>query len=222
MLNRRQVLGGVGALGAAAALAPWPAIGQSALPANRNFVVLRDGNQIGHHTISFARDGADVAVEVDVALKVKLAFVTLYSLQHRNREVWRGGKLHTIDTDTVENGKNYAIKGHQAADGFRAAVTTGDKTEERTLPATIVPTSYWNPATVRQTALLNSVNGKLLDVKVLERGTEPVKINATPVPARKFSITGELTLDLWYDAGNEVVRLAFENRGSLIEYDLRA
>ncbi len=222
MLNRRQVLAGVGALGAAAALTPWSALGQGALPANRNFVVLRDGNQIGHHTISFARDGADVAVDVDVGLKVKLAFVTLYSLQHHNREVWRDGKLHTIDTNTVESGKKYTIKGRQAADGFRAAITADGKTEERNLPATIVPTSYWNPATVRQTALLNSVNGKLLDVKILERGAEPVKINATPVAARKFSITGELALDLWYDAGNEVVRLAFENRGSLIEYDLRA
>lgn len=222
MLNRRQVLAGVGGLGAAAVLAPWPAIGQGALPADRNFVVLRDGNQIGHHTISFARDGAGVAVDVDVALKVKLAFVTLYSLQHHNREVWRDGKLHTIDTDTVENGKKYTINGRQAADGFRTSVTTDGKTDERTLPPTIVPTSYWNPATVHQTALLNSVNGKLLDVKILERGAEPVKIKATLAPARKFSITGELTLDLWYDAGNEVVRLAFENRGSLIEYELRA
>ncbi|MSP51643.1 MAG: hypothetical protein EXQ91_04520 [Alphaproteobacteria bacterium] len=221
MLSRRELLKRGAVIGAASIVRPCAAFA-AAGPADRNFTVLRDGNQIGHHTITFSRNGDDFIVDVGVELKVTLAFVTLYSLTHRNRETWRAGELKAIDTNTLENGKIYTIKGESVYGGFRAAIRSGDKTIERMLPRTIVPTSYWNPATVEQTTLLNTANGENLNVKIIPRVDEPVKLRTSTIQARKFSITGGLNLDLWYDTANEVVRLAFENRDSTIEYELRA
>ena len=68
--------------------------------------------------------------------------------------------------------------------------------------------------------MLNSVNGELLKVGINPILSETVKTWAGPVTAEKYEMRGDLDLDLWYDAGKHIVRLAFESRGSIIAYDL--
>ena len=217
MLSRREVVKRSLYLGAAGALAPnlmLPA--RAHHPVNRKFTVTRDGAPIGTHAITMSQTGAETIVEVEVALAVKIAFITIFRLEHRNRETWRGGRLVKIDTKTNDNGKDFKVDGTANGGGFDLVVNG----EASTIPDTIVPTSYWNPATVDQNVLLNSVNGKLLNVAINKTASESVKTWTGPVAADKHEMRGDLDLDLWYDAGKHIVRLAFESRGSVIDYEL--
>ena len=217
MLSRRDVVKTGLCLGVAGTVTPslvFPA--RAHHPVNRNFTVVRDGSQIGTHSISMSKSGDETIVDVEAALAVKIAFITIFRLEHRNRETWRGGRLVKIDTKTNDNGKDFKVDGTANGAGFDLVVN-GKSTA---IPKPIIPTSYWNPATVDQTLLLNSVNGELLKVGINPILSETVKTWAGPVSAEKYEMRGDLDLDLWYDAGKHIVRLAFESRGSIIAYDL--
>tara|TARA_B100000686_G_scaffold342731_1_gene422407 strand:+ start:2480 stop:3148 length:669 start_codon:yes stop_codon:yes gene_type:complete len=217
MLSRREFVGGSISLSAAAIVGSGMALPARAdHPVNRNFTVLRDGSSIGAHSIMMAHNGDEIVVDVEVEMAVKIAFITVFRLEHRNRETWRHGRLVKIDTKTNDNGKDYKIDGTAKGSSFELVVND----ELSSIPSTIIPTSYWNAATVGQTVLLNSVNGKLLDVAINRTETEQVKAWYGEVLADKYEMRGDLDLDLWYDADKHLVRLAFESRDSLIEYDL--
>lgn len=217
MLSRRDVVKSSLYLGAAGALAPnIIAPARADHPVTRHFTVMRDNGVIGTHSIIMSQNGDDTIVDVEVALAVKIAFITVFRLEHRNRETWRGGRLVKIDTKTNDNGTDYKVDGAANGTAFDLVVNGVSST----IPSTIIPTSYWNPSTVSQNLLLNSVKGDLLKVDIKQTATETVKTWTGEVTADKHEMRGDLELDLWYDSGKHIVRLAFESRGSLIAYDL--
>ena len=217
MLSRRDVVRNSLYLGAAGALVPSIIVPARAHhPVTRHFTVLRDDGPIGTHSITMSKNGDDTIVDVEVALAVKIVFVTVFRLEHRNRETWRDGRLVKIDTKTNDNGTDYKVDGAANGTAFDLVVNGVSST----IPNTIIPTSYWNPATVNQSTLLNSVKGELINVDIKQTATETVKTWTGEVTADKHEMRGDLELDLWYDPGKHLVRLAFESRGSIIAYDL--
>ena len=72
MSTRRGFLIGAGATLAA------PSILHASTDAARVFRVLRDGDDIGVHTISVSRSNGEVQVAIDIELKVKFLGVTAY------------------------------------------------------------------------------------------------------------------------------------------------
>lgn len=178
------------------------------------FAVYRDGALLGRHDVRFRREGDDLHVDIEIELEVKLAFLTLFRYSHRNHEIWRDGRLVSIETRTDDDGEAYRVTGRATADGFLVEGARG----LRLLPAEVIPTSYWNPATVRQTALLDTQSGRLLEVALRDAGPETVLLDDGGVPARRYRMTGDLTLDLWYSAEGEWMRIAFEARGATVDY----
>ena len=60
-------------------------------------------DEIGTHSLTFSRDGADVVVDVAVRIKVKLLFITAHSVAADRRETWRDGRLLAYQSRTKEN-----------------------------------------------------------------------------------------------------------------------
>ena len=69
-----------------------------------------------------SKSGDETIVDVEVALAVKIAFITIFRLEHRNRETWRGGRLVKIDTKTNDNGKDFKVDGTANGAGFDLVV----------------------------------------------------------------------------------------------------
>ena len=65
----------------------------AATPGNRRLVfsVLRNGERIGEHRMTFSGDEVSPTVSTEVAMTVKLGGVTVYSYRHTAREVWSDG-----------------------------------------------------------------------------------------------------------------------------------
>ena len=85
-------------------------------------------------------------------------------------------------------------------------------------PAGILPTSYWHPRTVEQRRLLDSQHGRVLEVNPAFLGRETL---AGDMAARRYRLSGDLDLDLWYSDSGEWLKTAFEARGAEVSYALR-
>ena len=178
------------------------------------FSVIREGSPIGSHSLSFRREGEDLRVQVDILLEVKFAFLTVFRYQHRNDEVWRDGRLVSLDSRTDDDGNSYWVKARATDAGLAVEGSKGSFLA----PADTIPTSYWNPATVEQTQLLDTQRGGLMTVKTVESGKDVIETDLGSLSARRYDVSGDLNLQLWYSGDGEWVKIAFSARGSQVEY----
>lgn len=185
-----------------------------------DFLIRRAGDDIGRHSIRIDHDGRETRVEVDIEITVKLLFITAYRYRHRNTELWRDGRLVSIDTRTDNDGDTLFVRGRATADGFAVTHSAG----AYLAPADVVPTSYWHPETTRQTRMLNTQNGRLITMEISERGAaDVVDIGGNRVRATRYDIDGELDVDLFYDAAGRLASIAFypPDSDTLIAYERR-
>ncbi len=181
-----------------------------------SFEVLRDDSSIGHHRVDFERKGDELHVKVDIDLAVKLAFVTVFRYTHQNHEIWKDGRLVSIETETNDNGDEYSLTGRASDQGFVVEGHAGKKT----LPADIIPTSYWHPDTVEQTQLLDTQKGRLMEVKIAREGSDALQVGGRGVEAERYRVSGDLRMRLWYTPERRWAKIAFEARGAEVVYDL--
>lgn len=188
---------------------------QAAVAPSLSFLVERGGSPIGTHKITFHRDGENLDVRIDIALAVSFGPITVFRYEHRNREVWRGGRLVSIETHTNDDGTVYDVKGRATDKGFEI-----DSSSEGHViaPAGIVPASYWNPDTLKQTELLDTQRGRIVHVKLSPVGESMVDVNGVPLKAREYEMSGDLRMRLWYTPDGRWVKLAFHARGADVAY----
>lgn len=183
------------------------------------FLVRRAGDEIGSHRISIEQDGALTRVQVDIRIEVDVLFFNAYRYVHRNNEVWRDGRLVSLDATTDNDGEDLFVRGRATEGGF--AVTHADGSH--VAPADVVPTSYWHPKTVEQTRMLNTQTGKMIDVSIENRGDTMVETVGGTVQTTRYDIDGELDADLYYDRQGRLASIAFypPDSDTLIAYERR-
>ncbi|MEN3951461.1 DUF6134 family protein [Iodidimonas sp. SYSU 1G8] len=210
---------------ASASAAPSPAIDGVPKGGVLEFAVSRKNEPIGTATLTFADKGEDLQVQVDVNLKVKLLFLTVYSYRHQATETWSDDRLVAFDSTTQENGKSWQVDAHAEDDGTLSVNANG---KQGSVPDTLPPTSYWNPTMIGQSRWFNSQFGTAGDVAVRTLGRETVESAGRMLAAQRFKITGTVTetgkpidLDLWYADNGELVKMhsIADSDGSLIEFD---
>ena len=204
----------IGAALLGAAMIAGPLHAELETPDSIAFHVYRDARPMGHHTVSFRRDGEDLHVEIDILLEVQIAFITVFRYQHNNHEVWRDGRLVAIDTWTDDDGKDFWLRGRAVEGGLQVEGSSGSFLA----PADIMPTSYWNIETVTRNEMLDTQKGRLISVDVAPAGSEAVKLPGGPADASRYKVTGDLALDLWYTEDGEWAKTAFNVRGSDFAY----
>lgn len=195
-----------GADAAAPVTSPAPAL---------SFRVERGGTPIGTHTIEFTQQGDALHVAIDINLAVRFGPITVFRYAHSNRETWRDGKLVAIETETDDDGRRFSVSGRATEKGFEV---TSSESGTFVAPAGIIPTSYWNPATIEQTRLLDTQRGRIIEVQVSETATRETAIDGAAVPVREYEMTGDLKLKLWYSPQMEWLNVIFRARGSDVDY----
>lgn len=188
-------------------------------PGTYRYKIERSGSAIGHQTLTVGKDGDKVTVSDDIAVKVKVAFITAYTFDHSRRETWQDGKLIALETHIDDNGTKSTLTAK--ADGDKLAIkgSEGDSTQA----LGIVPTGYWNVATVKQTKLFDNETGKILNISVSGGDAQKVDLGGgRTVDAKKWQTNGDKKAELWYDDRDVLVKLRFEARdGSAITYTIQ-
>ncbi|MFD1379834.1 DUF6134 family protein [Fodinicurvata halophila] len=182
------------------------------------FQVQRDGSDIGTHTLRFEEKGEELHVHVNIELEVRIAFVPVYTYSHRNHEVWRDGRLVSLSSETDDDGTTYRVEAEATEEGLQV-----ESSEEGsfTAPADILTTSYWNPEAMEREQLLDTQYGRIVDLEIEERGRESLETLEGSVQATRYSVSGDLDMDIWYDVDGQWSGLEFQARGEPVRY-LRA
>jgi len=216
MLGRRT-LGRLVAAGGAVMMMPAWAQATAIPPAGViPFTVYRSQGPLGHHRVRFQQNGNRTTVTVDIQFAVSLGPITMFRYTHRNREVWEGDRLVSIDTRTNDNGDDYRGTGQATSDGFRVDGRSGTITA----PADIMPSSYWHADTVNRDVLLHTQYGELYPIETQLLGTARIEAGGRTIPARHYRLTGDLEVDVWYSEADQWVKMSFIARDTEVEYVL--
>ena len=208
----------------------------SPYPSKITYAIYRDGQQVGRHTVTFEQNGTLKVVTVDCQVEVKALGVAAYRYSHRGREEWNGDQLQSLNAQTDDNGKRYTVTaerrgGELVVERTAPAATAtaaldqgfqGPNATRQVVPGNLMPTSGWNYGQVKQTALLNTENGKVAQVQVTPAGQEMLKTRFGSVETTRYRYTGDLRMEQWFDARGRWMKGTFTAfDGSTIEYILQ-
>ena len=168
-----------------------------------DFMALRHDQVVGHHRIRFSRGGGDFVVRSDVAIEVSAGATSWYRYGHHAEEVWRGGWLHSVVSDTDDQGLLYRVRAERR-DGIFKGIANG---VSFTVSGYLIPTSLWHHDTIAMEALFDVVDARVKLVRARRLGTESVSVRGAPVAAERYALTGEIRRNLWYDADCRLVRI---------------
>jgi hypothetical protein len=86
-----------------------------------------------------------------------------------------------------------------------------------------MPASLWNPALMKQSVAINTVDGSMMPIKVTSKGLEELTIQSGRTKAHHFNMQGVFDQDLWYDEQGRLVQLKLKGSdGSDVFYRLIA
>jgi Family of unknown function (DUF6134) len=223
--RRILLLGGANLTGAAglyaamrpasAGSSPWPA------PAPKGnelaFKLIRHDSPIGNHTVKFDPQGDTLTIRIDVEVLVKLGPIPLVRYTHHSVEVWQNQRLAQISANTDRNGTRLAMSAQRTEEGL---VVVGSGTQRYVAPENALPTTYWNPRLL-VSPMIGTQDGMLVHPVVRDLGPDPVQVaGGSAIPATRYSLRGDLDLDLWYDQTRTWAGMEFSVAdGSVIHYE---
>jgi hypothetical protein len=183
-----------------------------------DFSILRNGEEIGRHTLRFEARGRTVDVRVEASVDFRFGFIPLYRFDHRAHEVWRDGALVRLSATTQDNGDDFQIEVRPDGAGLVLSVN-GESTP---IEANTVPASLWNIALVGRKVILDPADGEMMAVAISDAGAETITVRGRDVVARHYVMTGDFERDLWYDRDGVLMQVRFKgDDGSEIHYQLR-
>lgn len=185
-----------------------------------SFTAVRNGQTIGHHSLTFQKNGAHLTVSTAIDLAVKFMGVTAYRYTHRAQEVWSGDTFQGLTAQTDDDGKKHAIQIRR--DGAALTIERNAEAVRTTLPLQLLPSTHWNVRQVRQSALVNTQTGTEARVQVSVLGRETIRTANSSIDATRYRYTGDLVMDQWFDDGGRWVKTSFTaSDGSTVEYVLK-
>lgn len=199
-------------------LVPSPSFAR-AVPADgeTRFLAYRNGSRFGTHVLKFRNEGEDLRVRVEIDFSVGIGPLKLFRYTHRNDELWRGGRLMSLESTTNDDGDEYWVKARADGDVLRVDGSSG----QLELPGDTLSTSYWHARTVGREQWLDSQKGRLMRAQVSDKGTEEISAGGAVIEAARYGLDGDITCDLWY-RDDRWVKLLFTVQDSEIEYRLEA
>jgi hypothetical protein len=180
------------------------------------FVVLQNGQAIGHHTVSFERTGTSLRVSTAIDLEVRLRELAPFHFSHRGEERWGGNRLVELRGRTDENGERFEVAATLAGDALQIAAPNG-----LTVVAGLVFTNndLWNRAALRSKTLVDAHHGGLVGIVSRAETEEEIVLGARKIAVSRFEIISPFFAGtIWYDRGNRWRKSLFELKGERVEY----
>jgi hypothetical protein len=178
----------------------------------RDFSVVVAGKPAGEvHMTIHRQDNGSIVMRCDTDIKVNL--VVNYKFIYRGLEVWKDHRLVRFDSNTDDNGKRYIVSAVAEKDKLKVKVNN----VERVVRGDVWLTSYWSlPAPKLRSGpivLLDADNGRELDAKIQFVANEKLRIAGHEVTLNHYRLTGKVTVDLWYDGSDRLVRQEWSEQG---------
>jgi hypothetical protein len=200
---RRPLLG----LGLGVGLLPLLGARALAAPAAIDFKVMREGREVGTHTVRFRDDGDLLRVRTEMRIIVRLAGFTVFRFTQDTEEAWRGERLVGLESRADRNGRPGACQAMAEGNAIRLRGSSG----EALLPANAAPLTWWRAATL-QTGV------PLFDVRE-GRPVEPRLERRAEAGGQRIRLVGGEGAEVVYDAAGRWVGFATTGEdGSTVTY----
>ncbi len=181
------------------------------------FRVLRDGSEIGAHSIAFQSAGDRLTVRSAIRLQVKVAFITAFRYEHDGEEIWENGRIVSLRTRTDDDGPKYEVTGAPDGTGFRVVGPGGPYVCRAGM---LTSGAVWHPDYVRQSAIINVEQGGEMGLSSRKLAEEPVASAGGQVMAQKYRmVTPQCGGFVWYDSAMRWLRADVEIKGEKLKYD---
>ncbi|MFO1058300.1 MAG: DUF6134 family protein [Dongiaceae bacterium] len=185
-----------------------------------NYVIKRDGDQIGTHQMQFRRDGDRFEVLTRIEVAVKVLGITAFRFENQSTEEWVDGRLASFVSRSNDDGKMHDVLVRPQGDDALWVTENGVR---KLFPNVSLIGTLWNPATASQTRLIDPVDGKLRQVAITDHGNETITVRGEPVTARHITIVGKTWhREVWYGPDGSILHFEFTAKDdSLIVAELR-
>jgi Family of unknown function (DUF6134) len=215
-LGRRKAIALAGSGMLAIGFGSWAA---TAAPSDIQLNVFRKGSPIGTHVIRFSQTGNTLKVTSQIDLRVKVAFITVFSYQQTANDDWENGVLVRTRIQTSDDGKETLVQA-EARDGQLAV--QGPSGSSTTQLGAMTDISFWNQAITQGPALIDSQTAELITIQVDGGTKERIMVRGQAVEARRFSMTGTKgrSGSVWYDDAGSLVKAIVTTRGETLDYEL--
>jgi hypothetical protein len=193
----------------------------AALPVPRTdrleFRIIRHGDEIGRHRLTFERRGEALTVRVTVDALVTLLSLPIVRYSHKATETWQGETLVGLTAETDKNGRHQWASARRTNEGL---VVLGSQTQRYIAPEPAGTTSYWDKRALDR-PMISLEDGVLLRPKVAEHKAETIPTAAgAPAVADHYVISGAFDVELWYDRSGTWASLAYDAPdGSTVHYE---
>jgi hypothetical protein len=181
----------------------------------RDFSISVDGKPSGNSQITVTRQ-ADGSFSVTSQAVVRITQVFFkYEFTTQTSEVWKEGRLVTLNASTNDNGKRTEVKASAMGPSLRVQV---NKQPERTARAEVWTNSFWKLADAKyhnkEIPVLEEDTGKEFIGRLLYVGTEPLTIANQKQDCYHFRLSGgAYPVDLWFDRYHLLVKQDFVETG---------
>jgi hypothetical protein len=162
---------------------------------------------IGRQVLTFWCDRDRLVVDTTVDVAVRMLFLTIYRHEARYRGVWQGDRLIRFESHTDDNGKILEVFARAAGE---RVIIDGPKGQSQA-PLNVVPNHPWNLEMIDSTVLFDPVDGRVLQVDVTNAGEEPIDADGHRIMARKYLVSSDVQLKLWYDESGMWVKSRMEH-----------
>ncbi len=187
-------------------------------PGKLTYAVMRDGSKIGSQTVEFQRNGDQLLVLTSVRIEVSLLGITIYRFVHRSEEEWKAGELARLTSNTDDDGDKRVVD-LRLVDGKLKGDYNGQAKE---FPLGMIPASFWHPASMKQTKLLDQVKARNRQITVKDNGVETITAQGKEIAAHHYTVTGQIKREVWYGPDGRLEKLQFVGKdGSDITMVLR-
>ena len=181
------------------------------------FAIVRNGEQIGTHTVEINRAGPETSVKIATALNVKVLFVTAYHLEHKATEKWVDGRLVAMSSSTDNNGTRHRVSVSETPAGVE--IHADGKSSKA--DGSLVPGSLWNLELLHRKVMLDAQDGQILPLAVVDHGPQQVTVKSRVVKAHHYTLKSKWTQDVWYDEQDRLVKASLiASDGSEVLYQL--
>lgn len=182
------------------------------------FDVYREGDKVGFHRARFARNGDDLVVNSTFKLQIDVLFFTVFRYVYTSEGRWRDGQLESLKASVDDDGTTFSVEAFK--DDAQMKIKNVEGTV--TVDAPLFPTNHWNAAVLSQSRVLNTLTGRVNDVRIVPQRRDVVTTERGGIPATHHAYTGDLATEVWYDDAGRWVKMRFEARdGSTIDYVCR-
>ena len=174
-----------------------------------NFKIFINDKEAGSHSFRLQQQGENLLVSSRMNLEFKVFRVRQVKYSHSADEVWQGGCLISLKSETRKQGVPAYV--NASIDSGSLVVVNGKGSE--TITGCARSFAYWNPALLKAESLLNSESGQYLPVEISSNVVEPENITHMTISGPKADIR------LQYDSAGNWLSLESDLQfGNVIRY----